>query len=177
MSVPRPATDPVQVVQLLVGTLGGCVSLGLCFYWFWGIAWIIPAVFSAVLLPWPLTRRIGIGFAAAALGAFVGIMTLMVITPAAYEETAPTPSTPAPNPAASPRPSTETHVPGYERLSAQQGLRVAPAPPRVARSRAQVVPRETGRRDQAVRAAAATRPNVMFSSILSMKWKSTASAQ
>ena len=30
---------------------------------------------------------------------------------------------------------------------------------------------------QAVRAAAATRPNVMFSSILSMKWKSTASAQ
>ena len=53
MSVPRPATDPVQVVQLLVGTLGGCASLGLCFYWFWGIAWIIPAVFSAVLLPWP----------------------------------------------------------------------------------------------------------------------------
>ena len=148
MTVPRPATDPVQVVQLLVGTLGGCVSLGLCFYWFWGIAWIIPAVFSVVLLPWPLTRRIGIGFAAAALGAFVGIMTLMVITPAVYEETSPPPSTPAPNPAASPRPSTETHV-----------------------------PRETGRRDQAVRAAAATRPNVMFSSILSMKWKSTASAQ
>ena len=125
MTVPRPATDPVQVVQLLVGTLGGCVSLGLCFYWFWGIAWIIPAVFSVVLLPWPLTRRLGIGFAAAALGAFVGIMTLMVITPAAYEETPPPPSTPAPNPAAIPRPSTETHVPGYERLSAQQGLRVA----------------------------------------------------
>ncbi len=139
MTMPRPATDPVQVVQLLVGTLGGCVSLGLCFYWLWGIAWIIPAVFSVVLLPWPLTRRIGIGFAAAALGAFVGIMTLMVITPAAYEETPAPPSTPAPNPAAS---------------SVTDGAR-----------------------DQAVRAAAATRPNVMFSSILSMKWKSTASAQ
>ena len=78
--VPRPATDPVQVVQLPGGTLGGCISLGLCFYWFWGIAWIIPAVFSAVLLPGPMTRRIG--QFRSGVGAFVGIMTLMVITPA-----------------------------------------------------------------------------------------------
>ncbi|MCB0939542.1 MAG: hypothetical protein KDB72_04795 [Mycobacterium sp.] len=83
MSAPRRTTDPVQVVQLLVGTLGGCVSLGLCFYWFWGIAWLIPGLAAAGLTPWQQTRCIGIGFAAAALGALVAVVTVVSIIPGA----------------------------------------------------------------------------------------------
>ncbi len=89
------------MVQLLLGTLGGFLSLGLCFYFFWSISWIIPAVLALGTLPWRPTRRIGIGFAAAAVGTFVGVAVLMSITPGAYEVTPPPPPTPAPNPAAS----------------------------------------------------------------------------
>lgn len=98
MSAPAAPSEAVKVVQLLLGTLGGFLSLGFCFYFFWSISWIIPAVLALGTLPWPPTRRIGIGFAAAAVGTFVGVTVLMSITPGAYEVTPP--STPAPNPAA-----------------------------------------------------------------------------
>lgn len=87
MSAPEPVSESVKVVQLLLGTLGGCLSLGLCFYWFWGIAWVIPTVLAVLTLPWEPTRRIGIGFAAAALGALVAITIALRITPAGEDVT------------------------------------------------------------------------------------------
>ena len=102
MSAPRPAHDPVQVVQLLAGTLFGCISLG-PFYWLWGIAWLIPGVLAVALLPWQRTRWVGIGFAAAAVGGCVAVMTVLSIPADVYVWTPPNPpppSTPAPNPAA-----------------------------------------------------------------------------
>lgn len=100
MNAPATPSEAAKVLQLLLGTLGGFLSLGFCFYFFWSISWIIPAVLALGTLPWPPTRRIGIGFAAAAVGTFVGVSVLMSITPGAYEVTPP-PSTPATNPAAS----------------------------------------------------------------------------
>jgi hypothetical protein len=87
MNAPEPISESVKVVQLLVGTLAGCLSLGLCFYWFWGIAWVIPTVLAVFTLPWEPTRRIGIGFAAAALGAFVAITLTLHLTPGGQDVT------------------------------------------------------------------------------------------
>lgn len=101
MSLPRPATDPMQVVQLLTGTLVGCISLGFCYYVYWGVAWLIPGVLAVALLPWRRARWVGIGFAAASLGACIAVMTVLAIPVGSHEVTPPPPSTPPPNPAAS----------------------------------------------------------------------------
>ncbi|MCI4673517.1 hypothetical protein [Candidatus Mycolicibacterium alkanivorans] len=109
---PGELSESVKVGQLLLGTAAGCLSLGLCFYWFWGIAWIIPTALAVFTLPWQPTRWIGIGFAAAALGALVAITLALHLSPGA-EEVTPQPSTTSTDPAASSQP---VGAPASERL-------------------------------------------------------------